>query len=633
MAIMGWKDTIVTKKKSWKDTISEDGYESDGPKERSKTLPALAEQKAAASVMLDSLKVAGQGASQGFSDEIIAGMKTGSLSSPEYINERNVLRNEMEKSRQNVGLFSPVVEAAGSIIPTVGAGLVSAPIKAAPFLTEMTAAGIQGIGEAPETADIPESMGWSMGIQAGSEALGKGIKSAFFEDPTKILSKSVGAKAAQVKVPGERSIQSSVARLDNAGFFKQGAATVDTTKQAWKRSATNLKELFQPQNLDSLYKRTTDSMSLLKETNNKLIANKKIPYKDFEKTLNDGVADLSYDPEGFNLDQRENLANGVREIIVNDLAKLGRLPQPGSGGITAEAVEASKKSLDKHVGSPAFKKAAEDLGINPEAIVKFRQKLDELVDKIGGPVYKKNNDLMSDLYNVKDAIETKLNREYIDTGSGLVDNRDWKTKILEGISPTPVDIVRSDIARGGPVLDAMGRVIKRTPTEMLTEEKAGYEVQPKGYSFGTSKQAFPFGVSPEQQVKNLPGRNPNSVGISPMEMTAYRIPRTTQGIMQNKDKVLGKLIQNGVDNDTIDTIAHALDNDPESIPNIVPLILAKFPTIFERSKYQVFDGIISGPDRPKAADAISKREDLNSIQRAKAIDGINKSGKMPEELK
>ena len=630
---MGWKDTIVTKKKSWKDTISEDSYESEGPKERSKTLQALEEQEAAASVMLDSLKVAGHGASQGFSDEAIAGLKTGSLSSPEYINERNQLRNSMDASRKNVGILSPVVEGVGSVATSLAAGAASPAIKAAPFLTEMGLAAAQGIGEAPEKENIPESMGWSMGIQAGSEALGKGIKSAFFDDSTKILSKSMGAKAAQVKVPGERSIQSSVARLDKAGFFKQGAATVDRESQNWKRSATNLKELFQPQNLDSLYKRTTDSMSILKDTNNKLIANKKIPYKDFERTLDDGVFDLSYDPEGFNLDQREALAKGVKETIVKDLAKLGKLPQPGSGGIAAEAVEASKKALDAHVGSPAFKKAAEDLGINPEAIVKFRQKLDELVDKIGGPVYKKNNDLMSDLYNVKDAIETKLNREYIDTGSGLVDNRDWKTKILEGISPTPVDIVRSDIAKGGPMLDASGKVIKRTATEMMTEDKGNYPVESQGYQFGGAKQAFPFGTSPEEQTRKLPGRMPQSTMISPRELINYKIPRTTQGILDNKDKVIAKLIQQGVPEEMVDTIEQALHEDPEAVGNIAPLVLQQFPTIFERSKYQVFDGIIAGPDRAKAADAISKREDLNSIQRAKAIDGINKSGKMPEELK
>ena len=609
-------------------------FESEGPREKSKTLPGLAEQEAAASTMLDALKVGGHGASLGFSDEAIAGLKTGSLESPEYINERNTLRNEMEKSRQNVGLASPIVEAAGSMIPTIAAGAAAPAIKAAPFITEMVSAGLQGAGEAPEKENIPESMGWSMGVQGASEALGKGIKSAFFNDPTKILSKSVGAKGVQVKVPGEKSIQSSVSRLNNAGFFKQGAATVDPSKQVWKRSATNLKELFQPQNLDSLYKRTTDSMSLLKDANNKLIANKTIPFNDFDRALKWGMQEMSYDPEGFDLASRAILAEDVVDTIKKDMIAKKMLV-PGRP-VSAVGVEEAKKSLDKHVGSPAFKKKAEDLGINPEALVLFRGELDKLVDKVGGPQYKKNNDLMSDLYNVKDAIETKLNREYIDTGSGLVDNRDWKTKILEGISPTSVDIARSDIAKGGPVLDTTGKILKRTPMEMMTEEKAGYEVSPTNSGnglFKNTRQAFPFGASPESQVKGLPGRMPQSILPSPREMVNYRIPRTTQGILENKDKVLAKLIQNGVPHDMVDTIDQALNEDQESVANIAPLILQQFPTIFERSKYQVFDGIIAGPDRAKAADAVSKMDNLNSIQRAKAIDGINKSGKMPEELK
>ena len=137
---------------------------------------------------------------------------------------------------------------------------------------------------------------------------------------------------------------------------------------------------------------------------------------------------------------------------------------------------------------------------------------------------------------------------------------------------------------------------------------------------------------PKDVYKMFPNLAPKSTMITPRQMIDYKIPRSTQGILENKEMVIGKLIQNNVPYELVATIAQALDNDHEAVANITPLVIQQFPNIFERSKYQVFDGIIAPTDRAKAADAISKREDMNSIQRAKAIDGINKSGKFPQEL-
>lgn len=137
---------------------------------------------------------------------------------------------------------------------------------------------------------------------------------------------------------------------------------------------------------------------------------------------------------------------------------------------------------------------------------------------------------------------------------------------------------------------------------------------------------------PSDSYKMFPNLNPKSTMITPRQMIDYKIPRTTQGILDNKEMVIGKLQQNNVPDELVATIAQALDNDHEAVANIAPLVIQQFPNIFERSKYQVFDGIIAATDRAKAADAIAKREDMNSIQRAKAIDGINKSGKFPQEL-
>ena len=130
-----------------------------------------------------------------------------------------------------------------------------------------------------------------------------------------------------------------------------------------------------------------------------------------------------------------------------------------------------------------------------------------------------------------------------------------------------------------------------------------------------------------------PGREPNSVGMTPKQLVNYRIPRSTQGILEQKEKVIAKLAQSGLPSEMIDSVAHALNGDADDVSSIAPVIMTQFPTLFEKSKYKVFDGKFIDPnDKAKAADEISRRDDIDSIQRARMINKINKFGEVPEGL-
>ena len=184
------------------------------------------------------------------------------------------------------------------------------------------------------------------------------------------------------------------------------------------------------------------------------------------------------------------------------------------------------------------------------------------------------------------------------------------------------------------ILKSMGKV-QATPllpeaaargTIQFMREGEFVPTQPSGSGFDKVKPAFPFGVTPEEQIRKLPG----STMLSPRQLIKYQIPRSTQGILDNKEMVLAKIAQAGVPDEMYNTIAYALNESPEQVADIAPLVMTQFPTIFEKSKYKVFDNKIIDPnDRARAADDISKRDDLNSIQRAKAISMINKSGMLP----
>jgi hypothetical protein len=129
------------------------------------------------------------------------------------------------------------------------------------------------------------------------------------------------------------------------------------------------------------------------------------------------------------------------------------------------------------------------------------------------------------------------------------------------------------------------------------------------------------------------GREPQSVELTPKDLIKYRIPRSTQGILENKEKVLAKLSQQGVPKEMIHTVAQAMNGEPDDLSNVASIMVSQFPDLFEKSRYMIFDGKFLNPnDKAKAADDISKRDNLDSIQRAKMISKINKTGEVPEGL-
>lgn len=122
-------------------------------------------------------------------------------------------------------------------------------------------------------------------------------------------------------------------------------------------------------------------------------------------------------------------------------------------------------------------------------------------------------------------------------------------------------------------------------------------------------------------------------GFDKQELIKYKLPTTTQGLKAEKHKILAKLSMEGLPDEMLNTITQALNGDDEDLSNVAPAIMVQFPELFKKGKYMQFDGKFLDPnDRAKAADDISKREDINSIQKAKMINQINKFNKVPEGL-
>lgn len=121
------------------------------------------------------------------------------------------------------------------------------------------------------------------------------------------------------------------------------------------------------------------------------------------------------------------------------------------------------------------------------------------------------------------------------------------------------------------------------------------------------------------------GREPQSLNIEDV-----KIPRSIQGILSNKEMVLEKLASTGMSDNLYRSIAYGLNKSPKNLPNVIPLLMTEYPDIFEEdpSSYNLLDGkFIDSNEAAKAADETSKRSDLNSVQKAKIINEINKNKK------
>jgi hypothetical protein len=557
----------------------------------------------------------GHGASQGFSDEALAALKTGSLSSPEYTQERDILREEMQARKEKMGIPGVLAESAGSVLSTTAMPI----LKGAPILKEIGSAALSGVGEAKEMENVPWEATKAGLMQGVAEGAGQVLKHTLFDNPTKILTRSMGVRSADIKGDVGASAIQSTERLNKVGFFKQGGVTLDPKSHVFKRSAKDLTSFIKPVTEKELAKRAKDTIDILKSRNAQLLKGKKVPSTEFKRALSEGIQELTYDPKGFDVDARYGLARDLADVVERDLRKKGgyALGQP----IDAADIELAKQSLDAHMKGPSFEKKLLDLGIDKQGMMKFRTKLDDLLDsdKVGGIEYKNNNDLMSDLITVSDVMKRKESGSYVDAAGRSINPQNWWEKTKDALSPTYVDVARSDLAKLPET--ALGGFATKTLTRAPVERFTGRSPQSvqEGYNFGGVKPAF--------------GNAFDKPFIDPREIVKYRLPTTTRGILEDKERVLAKLAQNKIPPEVIDTIAQALNEDQGSVADIAPLLMTQFPTLFEKSQYKVFDGKFVDPnDKAKAADAISKRDDLDSIQRARMINQINKKNEMPEGM-
>ena len=545
-----------------------------------------------------------------------------------YEQDVKSIRDRLALARERSPIAAPLTEAgvgiATSFLPGVGAGKLST-----------TAGGMigrgafEGLGTAEDKAGMEGLVQAGMG--AGAGAIGAGVsgalKKATTADPNSIRATVLGARTAEMKEIGKKSREELAGKMKEMGIFSPNKVKFDPIQGKFKpaNKFKTLESLEKPTQ-DKLFGRVDDAIDSIQDEKIKVLGNyvgKPIDINDLEQTLD--VAAAEWAKKASNISGRYEEATKLKDIIINDILS-------GTQGMKAPTIgdlELAKTRLGKDTanwGSDALVKNIPD--IDDMYMTMYSTINKKLRSIIPDPKYAKFNDMQSDFLTVKKDLTKSI-------AAGKVSKPTFGN---EGLLSRAMSALTSgeETALGAANIAEFlqGKVPSAgiTGARLMTQEAPSAAMRFIDPSIPTGNYREPQGMFEGVKPAFPEAFLPSAKFIPPKELIQYRIPKSTQGILENKDKVIAKMVQNNVPPDMVDMVVHALNKDHEAVSNIAPLIISQFPTLFERTKYNMFDGQFIGGDGAKAADDISKRDDLNSIQKAKMIDGINKRNKVPEGL-
>lgn len=119
------------------------------------------------------------------------------------------------------------------------------------------------------------------------------------------------------------------------------------------------------------------------------------------------------------------------------------------------------------------------------------------------------------------------------------------------------------------------------------------------------------------------GRSPDSVNL-PLNLSKTKLPRTTEGIMENKDIFLAKVAQEAPQ--YFDQVNFVLNERPEDLDQMMPMLVNFLPQAFDHDKYgRVNNEILDPMMMDKARKDISNDGNLSNTQKAIMINKLNRT--------
>jgi hypothetical protein len=253
--------------------------------------------------------------------------------------------------------------------------------------------------------------------------------------------------------------------------------------------------------------------------------------------------------------------------------------------------------------------------------------------------YRINNAKLADLIELRELVESELKKQIkSDTTAEKL-----MGAAIGGTSGTVVGSILGNPIAGGLVgatgglyHNAIGRGLGRGLPSAMTRgasalapvadtltSAAGTAMKQASYPSITSESIrgplTRSGLRTIQDYMNQPE------GISEIDIIKTPLPRTTKAILENKEFVKAKIHMYAPQMESI--VADTLDNDPDAIAGLLPVIMMQFPQIFQRDPYNRVDGKIMDPNlKAKARKDILQNKDYSSGEKAKRLSDLNESG-------
>jgi hypothetical protein len=109
----------------------------------------------------------------------------------------------------------------------------------------------------------------------------------------------------------------------------------------------------------------------------------------------------------------------------------------------------------------------------------------------------------------------------------------------------------------------------------------------------------------------------------PTQLVSMKIPRTSTGIMENKQLVLAKIAQEMPENFPE---MQAMMESEVDVNDALPMLIEMLPHMFEKDRYNRINNILPEDMKPMAMEEIRKDENLSPTEKISRLDLMNRTG-------
>lgn len=452
-------------------------------------------------------------------------------------------------------------------------------------------------------------------LGAGSGMLGNLYQKFNKKTPTETRATALGfGKKEMQRGAGGRNV---VDRIKDSNILHRGLVEWDPKKAKFikkRRTISEIDELNDPFERRVVNRLNTAISGIQKEKEEvfgpimqqKMVSEKELDdlFTEAAKEYIDRGIDKSIEKK---IENVQKLSSNIRGSLLNDLSdkiSFDSVGRPIPPMYNLQMVDKIKRKVQQDVNN--YAKALGDVSEKDEMLRIVARKFKNLIeDKIDDPKFNDLNAKQHDFLTLLDPAQDQLDK-MATAGS---DARFSRPGVLE-------------TAWEGLTGEQEG-ALKRAN---FIEGYQKYAPQQIRRMMPEAVQKTP-GVLFRQQIQenDRGGRRPQSISPAirsiPEEVVKTPLPRNGEELLQKKNLTLAKFAQQAPE--AYEDVKYLMEEDPEAFLELIPQIAQKVPHLFQRDKYNSFNGRIIDPTMmQRAISDIHQNKQMNNFQKSEAIQRI-----------